>query len=343
MQTRLYKDLYNLITSLCGVSRFADSEEDDIMNFINRRLTTAYNASQAWPRYLVVGEARPVGSFVLKGLTAASFYESDTFNSAFELLGKDSNGHEVYYNMNVTTSGAPHVFIKNNSTKAWQLKLTQGQPTIDVDTGVVTTSLAPAVAVVEQDTTTDSSEYDYPWLVNRWTLPGSYTQSRSYPIFELKSIIPYESTIVTSTYTNFSATPRQTIGEVLKIHRTQPFNNKSAVEYEFYNDEKGAVVLNAPSTTNNELFVTYKKPLTLFTTSSLPGLSSEAVPAEFFPYLAHATYADFLTMDGQTSRAVVEQDRANELLALELEKVDIMSNNQIPVTKFSTYVNRQSR
>ena len=245
--------------------------------------------------------------------------------------------------MNVTTTGAANVFEKNNSTKAWQMKLVQSQPTIDVDTGVVTTILAPAVAIIEQDTTTDSSEYDYPWLVKRWKLPGTYTTSPSYPIFELKSIIPYESTIVETNYTNSTQTPRQTIGEVLKIHRTQPFNNKSAVEYEFYNDEKGAAILNAPSTTNNELFVTYKKPLTLFTTSSLPGLSNEKVPAEFFPYLAHSVYADFLTMDGQTSKAIIEQDRAGELLSLELEKVDIMSNNQIPVTKFSTYVNRQSR
>ena len=73
MQDRLYKDLYNLITSLCGVSRFATSEEDDIMNFINRRFITAYNASQAWSRYLVVGDPRPVGTFVLKGLTALVF------------------------------------------------------------------------------------------------------------------------------------------------------------------------------------------------------------------------------------------------------------------------------
>ena len=106
----------------------------------------------------------------------------------FELLGKDSNSHEVYYpmNMNNGNSGGKHLFYKNNSTKAWELKLVTQVPTVDVTTGVVSFSLAPAVAVIEQDTTLDSTNYDYPWLVKRWNLPGSYTQAlKNYPIFKL--------------------------------------------------------------------------------------------------------------------------------------------------------------
>jgi hypothetical protein len=63
MQDRTYGDLYKLIQSLAGVKNFAPSEEDDIANFINRRFKTAYDASQAWSRYLVVGEERPASSF----------------------------------------------------------------------------------------------------------------------------------------------------------------------------------------------------------------------------------------------------------------------------------------
>jgi hypothetical protein len=71
--------------------------------------------------------------------------------------------------------------------------------------------------------------------------------------------------------------------------------------------------------------------------------STVEVPGEFFAYLAHATYADFLRMDGQTEKAFAEEQRAEISLALELEKIDIISNNNTVNKRFSTYVNRQSR
>jgi hypothetical protein len=48
-------------------------------------------------------------------------------------------------------------------------------------------------------------------------------------------------------------------------------------------------------------------------------------------------------MDGQVSKAITENELAQNLLDRELEQIDIMYNNNRPVGKFSTYVNRQSR
>ena len=48
-------------------------------------------------------------------------------------------------------------------------------------------------------------------------------------------------------------------------------------------------------------------------------------------------------MDGQTDKAFAEENTASGALALELEKVDIISNNNTVNKRFSTYVNRQSR
>jgi len=62
MQTRTYGDLFKLIQSLAGVGSFATSEQDDVANLINRRYFEAYQTSQMWPRYLVVGEERTIES-----------------------------------------------------------------------------------------------------------------------------------------------------------------------------------------------------------------------------------------------------------------------------------------
>jgi hypothetical protein len=122
------------------------------------------------------------------------------------------------------------------------------------------------------------------------------------------------------------------------------------MEYEFFVDFTGANVLNIASTTDNSAFVSYKKEFTPFSiTVSDPVVvadftgSTVEVPAEFFAYIAHATYADFLRMDGQTDKAFAEENTASVSLALELEKIDIISNNNTVNKRFSTYVNRQSR
>jgi hypothetical protein len=48
-------------------------------------------------------------------------------------------------------------------------------------------------------------------------------------------------------------------------------------------------------------------------------------------------------MDGQHNKAMQEEAVAGTYLALELEKIDLRSNNNTINKKFSTYVNRQSR
>ena len=101
--------------------------------------------------------------------------------------------------------------------------------------------------------------------------------------------------------------------------------------------------MNIASTTDNVAFVSYKKEFTPFDVTSGYADSTVEVPNEFFPYLAHATYADFLRMDGKTDKAFAEEERANLAMALELEKVDIISNNNTVNKRFSTYVSRQSR
>jgi hypothetical protein len=204
MQERTYSDLLTLIRSLAGAGGFTAEEQTSILSFVNRRASEAYNMSQSWPRYLVVGEERAIDS-------------------------------------------------------------------------------SPA------------------------------------------STIPY------------AEAGKNTIYEWIRIHRTQPFLRNSALEFNFYVDSNGAHILNLTTADATSAFVTYKKELGQFTANSTN------IPGEWFAFMAHAAYADFLRMDGQHDKALTEEQVAQSYIAMELEKVDNMMNNNTALKRFSTYINRQAR
>jgi hypothetical protein len=204
MQERTYSDLLTLIRSLAGAGSFTAEEQTSILSFVNRRASEAYNMSQSWPRYLVVGEERTIDS-------------------------------------------------------------------------------SPA------------------------------------------STIPY------------AEAGKNTIYEWIRIHRTQPFLRNSALEFNFYVDSNGAHILNLTTADATSAFVTYKKELSQFTANSTN------IPGEWFAFMAHTAYADFLRMDGQHDKALNEEQVAQSYIAMELEKVDNMMNNNTALKRFSTYINRQAR
>jgi hypothetical protein len=202
MQQKTYTELYALITALAGVGAFTTEEQVNVLNFVNRRVFEAYQSSQMWPRYLVVGEARSIGT---------------------------------------------------NQT------------------------------------------------------------------------IPYAETDLSN------------IGEFIRIHKTQPFLRNSSIEYNFYVDSNGAHLINLSADSTESAYVTYKKELATVTAESTD------LPLEFFYFVAHAAYSDFLLMDGQNEKAKMEEMYAKNYLMMELERVDVISNNNSINNKFRTYVNTQSR
>jgi len=58
--------------------------------------------------------------------------------------------------------------------------------------------------------------------------------------------------------------------------------------------------------------------------------------------MAHAAYADFMRMDGQVDKALVEEQVAKEYLALELMRPQNQANGQI-LSRFQSHGSRQSR
>lgn len=347
MQTRTYGDLYLLIQSLAGVKSFAPSEQDDIANFINRRYYTAYNTSQAWPRYLVPNEERILAPIKVSGITSdppgQGASTAAAYNGLYYKIGNDTSSKEnpVYVTVNPTsttdgTTQSKSSFFYKESSSLERWFFVGGSYSRNQDGSI---TITPSVTLREQKY--DDVKYDNPWDVV-WDNDRTQFAPGLLSVENVQTVGHGETLkLFNSNQTQFGF--KDTIGEYIKIHRKKPLVNNSTYEYDFFVDEDGAHVLNVVDSSPSTVFVTYKKKFEKFTTSSDYGTSTEEVPLEFFAYIAHGAYADFLTMDGQTSKAIVESQRAEELLNKELEKVDIISNNNRPVTKFSTYVNRQAR
>jgi hypothetical protein len=308
MQDRNYSGvggLKALIQALAGVSSFTTEEEVNILDFVNRRASQAYNMSPSWSRYLVSSEGRDINAYTLSGATGTT-----TVNQNYKFVGSNDgtvgiSGTNVY--QGVTTS----TIIIYKTTSGWRID--SGASVADTNGDEKYTVTAGAQVFIEADT----NKKDVIENVVTWTGTGTL-------VIQPKNLIPFTE-------------GSSTIGEFIRIHRKQAFYNNSALEYDFFVDATGANVLNIVSGTDSKAFVTYKKQLALFTDTSTD------IPGEFFHYLAHGAYSDFLRMDGQHGKALTEEQVAEGYIAMQLEQIDIRNNNNSINKKFSTYVNRQSR
>ena len=337
MQTRTYGDLFKITSGLIGTGGELDvSEQDQVSHFINRRFQQAFDESPVWPRYFVNSEAREIISLIVSGLaTGSSSDQSTKINANYILLGQDAGtngavaGTNVYYNPAIGTRtsgsiGSATIIYKRSSTNRWEIEINASidiaaDGSITVDAGAGDTALVEA----------DAGKKDNPSEVVTWTLTATLVSGT--PLVVDEQLIPY------------AQTGKTTIGDFNRIHRKRAFLNNSAIEYEFFVDLNGANILNIASTTDNEAFASYKKQFTPFTVTTDFYNSTVEVPGEFFNFIAHAVYADFLRVQNRQQEAIAEEQVAQTYLALELEKIDIRSNNNTVNKRFSTYVNRQSR
>jgi hypothetical protein len=322
MILRRNQDLFNTIKALAGVNDFTDNEITDLVSFTNRRLTMAYNTSPMWERYVVISEERNVSSFALSGLSDASY------NAAYTKYGKYESTSGVFTDFyvpnNSTAIGSNFQFIRNSSGKwVWGTSAYQKDPV----TNIVTLTGSGSSFATQQD----DEVYDSPLEVKNW---GSLSFVSGFLKLTAKQIVTYDEAFEELT-SGATRVAKDTIQDFIRIHRNQSFLNNSATEYDFYVDVNGANVLNS-SATDGKVFVTYKKKLLLPVPT---GTESDSI----LEFSAHGTYADFLRMDGQHDKAAFEEQKADMFLATELERIDIINNNNSLNHKFTTYVNTSSR
>ena len=318
MQTRTYGELFKTASALIGTGgQLATGEQDQLRHFINRRFQQAFDESPVWPRYLVSSEARDINSHTLSGATAST---ATAVNQNYRLLGVNDGdigkeGTNVY--IGVTTASG---LIYKSKGNAW-LVVTGGASAVNAD-GTIDITTAGTTQFTEADT----NKKDTLESVEVWT-PRAGSDVLS---IVAKNLIPY------------AQTNKNRIGDFNRIHRKQAFMNNSSIEYEFFVDFDGANLLNVQGETTSA-FVSYKKQFTPYTVTSDYYNSTLKVPGEFFNYIAHAVYADFLRVQNRQEEAMTEEAVAQNYLFLELEKIDLRSNNNTINKRFSTYVNRQAR
>jgi hypothetical protein len=150
-------------------------------------------------------------------------------------------------------------------------------------------------------------------LVNR-RAKRAYRASNNWPRF----ITVGEERTVTTKNVPYVQVTKDTIGTFLKIQAVAPYTTASPQDYNFYVDSAGAKLITSanPSTT----FVTYKKVLS-DVYGETTGLQKD-VPSEWFDYIAHGVYADYLRAEGQQEKSLAADQEAALILEDELIQVD---------------------
>jgi len=165
----------------------------------------------------------------------------------------------------------------------------------------------------------------------------AYRASDFWPRF----LVVGEERVVTNGYVPWTETGLSAVDTFIRIHRTAPFVASSAQDYDFYVDFTGAKVLDG-ALNSASAFVTYKKQ---WTDSYGDGSSGTTllVPDEWFEYLAHGTYSDWLRAEGQMEKAQIADMEAMDKLTDELLRIDEMRASSLISTRISTNANMQSR
>ncbi len=323
MQDRTYSDLLTLIRSLAGAGSFTNQEQASILSFVNRRASEAYSMSQSWPRYLGVSDERYICNYSLSGVTGG---HSGDVNGGYTLLGKfDSTettagvvGSNIYISVETYNPNGPQgtVIFQNNQGAAIVARFGVTLEKVGNNYIIADDNDLGTLAFSSNDGSVDDLA-----SVTTWDI----AQGHGYPYIEEVQVVPY------------SQYGKANISEPIRIHKSKSFRNNSSLEYDFYVDSNGMNILNLSPKTSATAYVTYNKELSQFTDQSTD------IPSEWFAFMAHASYADFLRLDGQAEKAIAEEQVAQKYISMELEKVDNVSNRNTALKKFSTYTSRQAR
>ena len=150
-------------------------------------------------------------------------------------------------------------------------------------------------------------------LVNR-RAKRAYRASNNWPRF----ITVGQARAVTSKNVPYAEGALDTIGTFLKVQAVAPYTTPSPQDYNFYVDSGGAKLITSASPAS--VFVTYKKVLS-DTYGETTGMQA-AIPSEWFDYIAHGVYADYLRAEGQQEKSQLADSEASMILNDELVQIE---------------------
>jgi hypothetical protein len=154
-----------------------------------------------------------------------------------------------------------------------------------------------------------------------------------------------EERTVTDGVIPFVEAGKTTIDSFLRVFVYAPFKTTGSQEYQYTVGSDGAEVLSG-TITPTSAFVVYKGILSFSTAAGATSqslTSSSLIPEEWFEYMAHGTYADYLRAEGQQEKAALADAEASEILLDELMKLDEQHTQTVIAKRIFTNMNMQSR
>ena len=138
---------------------------------------------------------------------------------------------------------------------------------------------------------------------------------------------------------------KNTIDSFLRIFAYAPYRTNGSQEYQYAVGQSGAELVSG-NIVPTSAFVVYKSAISFSTAAGATSsslTSSSLIPEEWFEYMAHGTYADYLRAEGQQEKAAVADAEASEILLDELMKIDEQHTQTIISKRIFTNMNMQSR
>jgi hypothetical protein len=141
-------------------------------------------------------------------------------------------------------------------------------------------------------------------------------------------------------YVPYSETGKSSVDTFLRFFKQAPYIASSVQEFDFTVTDEGATLV-AGDLNPSTAFLTYKAQ---FADTYGDGAGeTSSVPAEWFQYLAHGTYADYLRAEGQQEKAALADQEAEALLTEELIRLDENHTSGFVSNRIRTNANMQLR
>jgi hypothetical protein len=141
-------------------------------------------------------------------------------------------------------------------------------------------------------------------------------------------------------YVPYAETGKSSVDTFLRFFKQAPYIASSVQEFDFTVTAEGATLV-AGDLNPSTAFLTYKAQ---FADTYGDGAGeTSSVPAEWFQYLAHGTYADYLRAEGQQEKAALADQEAEALLTEELIRLDENHTSGFVSNRIRTNANMQLR
>ena len=327
MQTRLYSDLYGLIQALCGI-QFSIIESIRLKSLINRRAVRAFRASNYWTRFLMVGEERyctPAPVAATTTVAGDAYFIASVGTTDFSSIGATPN---AVFTASVATTVLTVTAVASGRLQVGDYITGSGLTTGGVQItalgtgsgGIGTYTISPTQATLTSRTFKSFPVDSYFVATGAGTGNGTVRVSNS--------TIPYVES------------GKDSIDTFLRVFVQRPYRKASAQEFEYYVTYTGAELVSGdlnPLTA----FVSYKKQFTDVYGDNTGEITD--IPAEWFNYIAHGTYADWLKAEGQQEKAALADQEADAVLQDELIRLDENHTSGLVSNRIFTNANMQMR